>query len=376
MTALEKTLRERVSRRGRNAQTDCGALGILTVEALTPRDCAALAGKDRRALLYAACRELQQAGESLRREGLLYTPEEITQYVTDREAEAAAQMVLELSGLSSSPEESEGPESPEVPAAPEEPEEPEEQEEPEKPETAESVAAPLGRRASLSEWQEPEKGAEGKRRLEVVQNFEKKFPEVRLETVRQTETEERREPVLPQDSRKEKGKIRLDGVQNKDIVKRRKCRKKEKKPLDKESDGQASYEFSETEKAEAEEALIPAGTQNLVKGTQIRRQDIAVRRTEREKTELPEAGARDKKRELLHEIKSESREVVHERKSESAMLNVHIPHENKSEFQETAHERKSESGGDFVEIRRETETDMERIARMLLEGLRQAAGAR
>ena len=99
--SLSDTLRERVSRRGRTAQVDCGALGTLTVEALSPRECAALGTADGgRALLYAACRELQAAGETLRRERRLYTPDEITQYLSDSEAAAAARMVLELSGVS------------------------------------------------------------------------------------------------------------------------------------------------------------------------------------------------------------------------------------------------------------------------------------
>ena len=99
--ALSDTLRERVSRRGRTAQVDCGALGTLTVEALSPRECAALGTADGgRAILYAACRELQAAGETLRRERRLYTPDEITQYLSDSEAAAAARVVLELSGVS------------------------------------------------------------------------------------------------------------------------------------------------------------------------------------------------------------------------------------------------------------------------------------
>ena len=99
--ALSDILRERVSRRGRTAQVDCGALGTLTVEALSPRECAALGMADGgRALVYAACRELQAAGEALRRERRLYTPDEITQYLSDSEAAVAVGVVLELSGVS------------------------------------------------------------------------------------------------------------------------------------------------------------------------------------------------------------------------------------------------------------------------------------
>lgn len=58
--ALADVLRERVSRRGRTAEVACGLLGTVTVEALPPRECAALGLRDGgRALLYAACRDLQ-----------------------------------------------------------------------------------------------------------------------------------------------------------------------------------------------------------------------------------------------------------------------------------------------------------------------------
>ena len=98
--ALADVLRERVSRRGRTAQVDCGALGTVTVEALPPRECSALGMADGgRALLYAACRELQAAGETLRRERRLFTPDEVTAYVSDSEALAAARTVLALSGV-------------------------------------------------------------------------------------------------------------------------------------------------------------------------------------------------------------------------------------------------------------------------------------
>ena len=87
--ALADVLRERVSRRGRTAEVACGLLGTVTVEALPPRECAALGLRDGgRALLYAACRDLQTAGETLRREGRLFTPAEVTAYVSDEEAAA------------------------------------------------------------------------------------------------------------------------------------------------------------------------------------------------------------------------------------------------------------------------------------------------
>ena len=98
--ALADVLRERVSRRGRTAEVACGLLGTVTVEALPPRECAALGLRDGgRALFYAACRDLQTAGETLRREGRLFTPAEVTAYVSDEAAAAAARTVLALSGV-------------------------------------------------------------------------------------------------------------------------------------------------------------------------------------------------------------------------------------------------------------------------------------
>ena len=47
--ALTDILRDRAARRGGTAQVDCGELGCLTVEALSPADCARLS--DSRSLL-------------------------------------------------------------------------------------------------------------------------------------------------------------------------------------------------------------------------------------------------------------------------------------------------------------------------------------
>lgn len=101
VTGLTDALRERLSRRGRTARADCGALGVLTMEALSPGDCAALlrGSGGERALVYAACRELQQAGEALRREGRVFTPEEIMEYIGGEELSGAVETVLALSGL-------------------------------------------------------------------------------------------------------------------------------------------------------------------------------------------------------------------------------------------------------------------------------------
>ncbi len=97
---LLEVLRRRSQAVQATAQVDCGALGTLTAQALPLREYAALAaGTDSdRAVLYAACRQLQAAGEQLRREGRLFRPDEIMQFVSDEEAAAGARAVRALSG--------------------------------------------------------------------------------------------------------------------------------------------------------------------------------------------------------------------------------------------------------------------------------------
>ena len=98
---LMERLRRRSQQSKETAQVDCGGLGVLTVQALPIRECQAIAnGPDGdRALLYAACRQLQSAGEQLRREGRLFRPDEIMQLVSEEEARAGAAAVRQLSGL-------------------------------------------------------------------------------------------------------------------------------------------------------------------------------------------------------------------------------------------------------------------------------------
>ena len=118
MTLLE-ALRQRTLHRGQTAQVPCGALGTVTVEALSPQECAALGMADGgRALFYAACRELQLAGETLRREQRLFTPDEITHYLSPGEARTAALAVLALSGVTPGQEEAAPASSPEAAAIP------------------------------------------------------------------------------------------------------------------------------------------------------------------------------------------------------------------------------------------------------------------
>ena len=100
MMGLADTLRLRAARQGRTAEVLCGALGSVTVEALPPRELELLRrGADSaRAIFYAACRELQAAGEALHRTGEIYTPDGILQFVSQKEAEAAARAENDSAG--------------------------------------------------------------------------------------------------------------------------------------------------------------------------------------------------------------------------------------------------------------------------------------
>ena len=97
---LTETLTARLQGQGRTARVDCGALGAVTVEALSLRELELLLrGPDgARAVFYAACRELQLAGEELRKAGQLYTPDGILQAVSEQEANSALAEILKLSG--------------------------------------------------------------------------------------------------------------------------------------------------------------------------------------------------------------------------------------------------------------------------------------
>lgn len=97
---LAETLGARAARKGRSAPVECGELGVLTVEALPVRELELLLRQadGQRAVFYAACRELQSAGEELRKAGKVFTPDGIMQFVSDSEAAKAAEVILALSG--------------------------------------------------------------------------------------------------------------------------------------------------------------------------------------------------------------------------------------------------------------------------------------
>lgn len=386
--ALADILRERVSRRGRTAEVACGLLGTVTVEALPPRECAALGLRDGgRALLYAACRDLQTAGETLRREGRLFTPAEVTAYVSDEEAAAAARTVLALSGVTTDGDGA-STKSAEVRLG-----------DVQNNGTHLAVEAPSGEEIRLGDVQENEEV-----RHDGVRNngphFAGKAPsegEFRLADV--------------QENGDLTGKVRHEDVREKAVQKAEIRLGDVRKPDGTAEDGQVSHEFFGGDGSERTDPILGGVSdfvpQNLALSEENDRfsaplelsgntEEVSGRGSNLHETKS-EAGealhemkseSAAMRREGLHESRSEVGEPVHETKSESAAARRRGLHESKSEVEEAVHEMKSESAAARRRDLHETESEageavhesksesVERFAEGLLEGLRRAAAVR
>ena len=405
--ALADVLRERVSRRGRTAEVACGLLGTVTVEALPPRECAALGLRDDgRALFYAACRDLQTAGETLRREGRLFTPAEVTAYVSDEEAAAAARTVLALSGVTA---DGDGP-------------------------STKSAEVRLGDVQINGAHLAAEAPSEKEIRLDGVQENTVQKAEVRLGDVRKKagqKAEVRLEDVRNDEPRfaanapvagefrladvQENGdltgKVRHEDVREKAVQKAEIRLEDVRKPDGTAEDGQVSHEFFGGDGSDRTDPILGGVSdfvpQNLALSEENDRfsaplelsgntEEVSGRGSDlhEKKLEAGEALHETKsdltteRREGVHESKSEIRETVHEMKSESAAARRQGLHEKKSEAGETVHEKKSESAAarreglhesrsEVREAVHETKSEsVERFAEGLLEGLRRAAAVR
>ena len=416
--ALADVLRERVSRRGRTAEVACGLLGTVTVEALPPRECAALGLRDGgRALFYAACRDLQTAGETLRREGRLFTPAEVTAYVSDEEAAAAARTVLALSGVTA---DGDGP-------------------------STKSEEVRLGDVQNSGAYLAVEAPSEEEIRLDGVQENTVQKAEVRLGDVRNDEPHfavkapSAREFRLGdvQENGDLTGKVRHEDVREKAVQKAEIRLGDVRKPDGTAEDGQVSHEFFGGDGSDRTDPILGgvsdfvpqnlalseendrfsaplelSGNTEEVSGrgsnlhesrsevreavhemksdlTAARRRGLHENRSEVEETvhEMKSESAAARRR-GLHESRSEVRETVHEMKSESAAMRREGLHESRSEAEETLHEMKSESAAARRRDLHETESEageavhesksesVERFAEGLLEGLRRAAAVR
>lgn len=390
--ALADVLRERVSRRGRTAEVACGLLGTVTVEALPPRECAALGMRDGgRALLYAACRDLQTAGETLRREGRLFTPAEVTAYVSDEEAAAAARTVLALSGVTA---DGDGP-------------------------STKSEEVRLGDVQKDGAHLAVDAPSEKEIRLDGVQENTVQKAEVRLGDVRNDEPHfavkapSAREFRLGdvQENGDLTGKVRHEDVREKAVQKAEIRLGDVRKPDGTAEDGQVSHEFFGGDGSDRTDPILGGVSdfvpQNLAlseendrfsaplelsgnteevsgRGSNLHESKSEVRETMHE-MKSESAAAR---REGLHENRSEAREMVHETKSELTAARQEGLHESKSEVEETMHETKSESAAERRQDLHENKSEVgetvhetksesvERFAEGLLEGLRRAAAVR
>ena len=412
--ALADVLRERVSRRGRTAEVACGLLGTVTVEALPPRECAALGMRDGgRALLYAACRDLQTAGETLRREGRLFTPAEVTAYVSDEEAAAAARTVLALSGVTA---DGDGPSTKSAEVR---------HEDVQKDGAHLAVEAPSEEEIRLGDVQENEEV-----RHDGVRNngphFAGKAPsegEFRLADV--------------QENGDLTGKVRHEDVRKKAVQKAEIRLEDVRKPDGTAADGQVSHEFfggdgsdrtapilggvsdfvpqnlalseendrfsaplelsGNTEEVSGRGSNLHENKSEVGEALHEKKSDLTAERREglhESKSEVGET-LHDMKSELtaerrqgLHESRSEAGEALHETKSELTAERRRGLHESRSEVGEPVHETKSESAAARRRDLHETESEageavhesksesVERFAEGLLEGLRRAAAVR
>ena len=353
--ALADVLRERVSRRGRTAEVACGLLGTVTVEALPPRECAALGLRDGgRALFYAACRDLQTAGETLRREGRLFTPAEVTAYVSDEEAAAAARTVLALSGVTADGD-SPSTKSAEVRLgdvqkngahlAVEAPSEEEIRLDGVQENTVQKAEVRLGDVRNPDGTEEEVRLADVRRavphparhsaegRLEDVRNDAPQFaaksplaPEFRLADVQ--ENGDLTGKVRREDVRKkavQNAEIRLGDVRNPDGTA---------------EDGQVSHEFFGGDGSDRTDPILGGVSdfvpQNLALSEENDRFSAPLELSEN----TGEVSGRGSN---LHETESEVGEAVHEMKSDLTTERRRGLHESKSEVREAVHETKSES---------------------------------
>ena len=414
--ALADVLRERVSRRGRTAQVDCGELGTVTVEALPPRECSALGMADGgRALLYAACRELQAAGETLRRERRLFTPDEVTQYVSDGEALAAARTVLALSGVTLDEDEAGNrdemadkadnktaePESPDKSDETERPDRTDEKNVEKRLETVHETVQQISetrpeivqeRAASPSE-----PPAESANRLETVHKNVQQLPKARHE-IRPVNVQFQAEvPADGQVSREFFGDAEI--VREIPSIGPNLDFEPQNLALSEENGGFMSplNLSGETEGFPAEQSAaheikseirktVHEITSEIQPATEMGLHEIT--------SDFPKAlhettsEFRERMPETVHETESEVRETVHEIKSEfpeNRRQSLHEVtsefreplYETESDFQEIPHEIKSEFDENRREALHETTSELaEQVAERLLEGLRRAAMVR
>ena len=439
---LTGRLRQRSEQSKAIAQVDCGDLGVLTVQGLPLRECEALAaGPDGdRALFYAACRQLQSAGEQLRREGRLFRPDEIMQLVSDEEARTGAQAVGRLSGWDigtdggTEAQEEEKEEDAEEKAAPSAQEEGpaegeivkthEETSFPKMPDSITQYDKILPPFVQDSLPSEPDKGLVfGKQtvkvRLQPVQNSGNQSSKIKYAVGRETqvgqvsrESAEESDRVVSCDNGQSGQKIQESPAKERSIdsekpaLQMQKQEKHHPKPSGRVKTESRREGRQPPEQSQAREAVFHRKALRGIPAESPAIQGECLHKNKFERgEEMHETGAEfpAPERENLHEIKSElpaqTGEGLHETKSEFPAQTGEGLHEIKSELPaqtgEGLHEIKSEfpaqTGEGLHEIKSErsprredgarpltpvTEDLAREVARVMVEGLRRAAGAR
>lgn len=330
--ALTDILAERALSARATATVNCGELGELTVEALPLRDAEryAMGGDGDRGLVYAACRELQQAGQALFKAGRVRSPMGVMDFVSEGEIEQAAETVRRLSGVGGTAQPSDN----------------------------STVVAQ--KRATVRPQSVQEESASSDAEPE-------QSDEIRLAAVQENGGAPGRNRPLPVQTADEAGQVsRETAPETADYG-------KSGKP-DRKSQGVAETVGNRTQNlvAEGEEDsdLLQAAatkTDGLHETTSEigAAEKAALHET---KSEFPEISPM-----TLHETKSELKRSLREIESESADKSGLMLHETTSDLPESPHETRSELPDDL----HETESELaERVARRLLEGLRQAAWVR
>lgn len=391
--ALANILRARADALRRTARVECGELGSVTVEALPLRELELLLRQPdpMRAVFYAACRELQLAGEELRRAAQVYAPDEIMQMVSSEEATLAAQTILELSGWH--------------------------QPEATDPQTdltrdavtdltpgsdnrtvrSKSLEAQDRRSNSAAEGFDPERATaepdrtqagvlneNGEIRLLSVQEMREGFQEIRPESVQSLEAsgESRLQPV--QEISKESFSAGQDSHETGPSGVRAVPHLPEKNGSENDPSQEEWFVSEPDKKAQGLVAFPKSEVQNVGSAQNVapekepREQDAAADLHENESEVFEglheiKSDFSGEKTENPHESRSEFWEQLHESTSEFPSAAEKILHEMESDFGVSAHETESE----LPEGLHETESELaERMARRLLEGLRRAAAVR
>ena len=248
----------------------------------------------------------------MRREGRLFTPAEVTAYVSDEEAAAAARTVLALSGVTTDGDGA----------------------------STKSEEVRLGDVQNSGAHLAVEAPSEEEIRLDGVQEN----TEVRLEDVRNSGPHFAANTLSARE-------FRLADVQENEEVRHGNVRKKAgpkaeirlrdvRKPDGTAEDGQVSHEFFGGDGSDRTDPIL-GGVSDFVP------QNLALsEENDRFSAPLELSGNTEEvsgRGSNLHETESEVGEAVHESKSESAAARRRGLHESKSEVEETLHEMKSES---------------------------------